>query len=490
MEWSEGSVGNSKILNLVEYDGYTVLDFTLCLLIMYFITLIFVAAQASIKVISPRDLSEEYFKGIDSSLGDFGNPPYNTFIIGYVWYSPQENGCSPIKLNGNYEDYENLIIMVDRGDCAFAIKVKNAQDVGAKAVVVANNDSRQNVKNIIMSDNGMGGNLFIPAMLINFNDANNLKKFLPNPGVTLSLGFEIPENPEQIRLTLILSSAQNDSQVFMETFNSIGKYLNQKNTYLDTHYNVIQCLSCAITGFKTEQIDCLGGGRYCAPDPDGTFGPLTGKEVIEENLRQICVLEVVKSEKSEYKAYFEYLKEFGKNCKKDKFSLKCSERAMKAANIDVQTVKNCYSSSFIDIGKGEALSKNKKLDKEIDYWRSYGHSYYPAVIINGQVFRGDLEVSALKTGICAGYFKGTEPGYCKKNIENEDEDEVEGFSASTVIIALILFFGILVLLLLSYRHYAKKELQRDMKVQVNSAVNQYFALSDSSTFKRSSMDSY
>lgn len=28
-------------------------------------------------------------------------------------------------------------------------------------------------------------------------------------------------------------------------------------------YEVLRCLSCEATGWKTESEDCLGGGRYC-----------------------------------------------------------------------------------------------------------------------------------------------------------------------------------------------------------------------------------
>lgn len=448
---------------------------------MYLLFILY-TVEASIKVIEPRDLKDKYYNEIESSLGNFGNPPYNSHIFGNLWYSREQNGCLPLEISRVDEDSSNLIVMVDRGECAFVIKVKNAQDVGAKAVIIANNN-QQKIKNIIMSDNGMGGNLFIPALLISKDDGLNLKNFIPYPGVTLRLGFEMPESPEQIRLTLIFSSAQNHTQNFMKMFEKIGKHLNQKNTYLEVHYAIIKCIYCEFKDFKNEEVDCLGGGRYCAPDPDGNNGPLTGRDVVEEDLRQICVFEMVKNEKMVYESYFKYLKEFGSECRGEKFNKKCSENAMKTAGIDVSRIRECYSGSFTEIGKGETLSKNAKLESEAEFWLSYGHSYYPAVVINDKVYRGDMEVSALKTGICAGYYSGTEPDFCKKT-HKEESEVTEGYSVSTVVIALVLFFGLLLALLLGYRYYARKELHNDMRVQVNSAVNQYFALSETSSFKK------
>jgi len=34
--------------------------------------------------------------------------------------------------------------------------------------------------------------------------------------------------------------------------------------------------------------DCVCGGRYCSPDPDFN-GPLTGRDIVMENLNQKCI---------------------------------------------------------------------------------------------------------------------------------------------------------------------------------------------------------
>lgn len=41
-------------------------------------------------------------------------------------------------------------------------------------------------------------------------------------------------------------------------------------------------------GFKKEYDNCLSNGRYCALDPDEQ-GPVNGKLVMEESVRQICL---------------------------------------------------------------------------------------------------------------------------------------------------------------------------------------------------------
>jgi hypothetical protein len=239
-------------------------------------------------------------------------------------------------------------------------------------------------------------------------------------------------------------------------------------------------MSCKNGKFSKEENDCLGGGRYCAPDPDGMIGSLNGRMVIEEDLRQLCVLQSVKSEKSDYSLYFDYLAEFGRTCYGKKFNKDCSISSMKSVGVNYKSVSSCVDNSFIGT-ETYTMQENSKLAAEVSYWNDYGLAFYPAILINEQVYKGDIEESAVLTAICAGYYSGTEPKFCDEH-KNKDKEE-KGIETKTVVIGLILFFGILVALLLAYRVYAKRELQHDMRAQVNSAVNQYFALSDTSGFK-------
>ncbi len=62
------------------------------------------------------------------------------------------------------------VALIDRGACGFAVKVKNAQNAGAKAVVIADN--------VAGSPAGLGGadpTITIPAVRISLADANALK---------------------------------------------------------------------------------------------------------------------------------------------------------------------------------------------------------------------------------------------------------------------------------------------------------------------------
>ena len=56
-------------------------------------------------------------------------------------------------------------MIADRGDCSFVQKVRNMEDAGvAVAIVVDNSD--EDINQIVMSDDGSGSGIRIPAMLI------------------------------------------------------------------------------------------------------------------------------------------------------------------------------------------------------------------------------------------------------------------------------------------------------------------------------------
>lgn len=451
---------------------------------LIFLTLI-QFTSATITVISPESLRDEFHKGIKSSLGDFGNPPYNTKIRGTLFYPLLDrDGCSPITNLPHDSDIEHYIVMFDRGNCSYSIKVKHAQQIGVKALIIANNVPGEDVSEIIMRDNGIGGNLFIPALMISMEDADRLKEVYVQKSIVLLLGFEMVRRYDKIMLSLVLSSGNADSQNFINRFYDVGQLFNSDVVDLEVHYVVIQCLACKNSGFQKAEINCMGGGRYCAPDPDDLVnGPLTGRDVIQEDLRQMCLLEIIKSQQGtfSYSKYFEFHKDFTLKCSKSLDDMTCSENIMKKLGFDPEKVNKCISQSY---GQGDKyLASNTKLDNELKYWHDNSLHLYPAVLINHQLYKGNMNNSAILTGICAGYYNKNKPAFCKG--EGVVVEVNEGYSVFTVVFWLTLFFGILVGILCVYRHAAKKELQKEMRKQVNAAVSQYFALSEMSNLKES-----
>ena len=68
------------------------------------------------------------------------------------------------------------IILIDRGNCSFVTKVHNVEKIFGRAALIVNNDD-EDVSRIIMSDDGKGEDITIPAVLINKREGDIIKNF-------------------------------------------------------------------------------------------------------------------------------------------------------------------------------------------------------------------------------------------------------------------------------------------------------------------------
>jgi hypothetical protein len=84
------------------------------------------------------------------------------------------------------------IALVDRGTCDFVIKVKNAQDAGAIAVVVANSAA-----GVFGNMAGMDPVIVIPSVMVTFADGNTFKANIPGLNITLFPAASGPPRPPE-----------------------------------------------------------------------------------------------------------------------------------------------------------------------------------------------------------------------------------------------------------------------------------------------------
>lgn len=132
--------------------------------------LVLQSGTPEMRVNSPSNVADTYLVG----TATFGPPLAGAGVTGdlmpIVDASAAGPGCNPLT-GANVLAVSNNIALIDRGTCAFATKVKNAQNAGAKGVVIANNVAGS-------PPGGMGGvdpTITIPSVLISLEDANRLK---------------------------------------------------------------------------------------------------------------------------------------------------------------------------------------------------------------------------------------------------------------------------------------------------------------------------
>ena len=64
-----------------------------------------------------------------------------------------------------------------RGECTFVTKVRHMENIGVMVGIIIDNHS-ENIQHIIMSDDGTGGGINIPSIMIGKTDGEKLLDFL------------------------------------------------------------------------------------------------------------------------------------------------------------------------------------------------------------------------------------------------------------------------------------------------------------------------
>jgi hypothetical protein len=60
--------------------------------------------------------------------------------------------------------------LVERGSCTFVTKTRHIAKEGGQVAIIIDNQENESVKTVVMSDDGSGAGLEIPAMLISYKD--------------------------------------------------------------------------------------------------------------------------------------------------------------------------------------------------------------------------------------------------------------------------------------------------------------------------------
>ncbi|MEO8035015.1 MAG: S8 family serine peptidase, partial [Acidobacteriota bacterium] len=90
------------------------------------------------------------------------------------------DGCSPLT---NAAAIAGNIALIDRGTCGFAVKVKNAQNAGAIAVLIANSSA-----GVFGGMAGVDATITIPSLMVTFADGNTFKANIATLNATLLSG--------------------------------------------------------------------------------------------------------------------------------------------------------------------------------------------------------------------------------------------------------------------------------------------------------------
>ena len=140
-------------------------------------------------------------------------------------------------------------------------------------------------------------------------------------------------------------------------------------------------------------------------------------------------------------------------------------------------LEKCVEGTFE--GDSMSLDDNSVLKDHANEWQLLGTHLSPAMVINNRTFRGRLTPDNVFEAICASF--NHEPKQCRKWQEMEGipipRGQSTGITQRTLFYLILILISVNVIIILAYRRYLNNEMQRDMKLQVSSAVSQYVALS-------------
>ncbi len=144
----------------------------------------FLAKMPRLLVTSPTAAAGTYSVGLASFGQALGAAGVSGTVVAANPSDPggstSTDGCSALSISSAVA---GKIALINRGSCNFTVKVKNAQNAGAIAVVIADYDST-------LPPNGMSGTdatIVIPAVRVGQNDGTKLRANLP---ATASLGLD------------------------------------------------------------------------------------------------------------------------------------------------------------------------------------------------------------------------------------------------------------------------------------------------------------
>lgn len=333
-----------------------------------------------------------------------------------------------------------------------------------------------------MSDDGTGGGIRIPSMLIGQKDGDRLINWLNTASeedmqqLTILCEFVMPYNEDDtVSYDFWYTSSSDRALSFLEDFKQMNSKLKEM-AFFEPHFVFWECKDCDKSYIEN---DCFGGGRYCALEPSNSA--IKGQEIIQEDLRQKCLWNILSATNST-DLWWEYIEKVHSMCY-SVINQDCSQRAHQKLGLSWSDTQKCVRESFT--GK-DWISKevyNEMIESEIKYWKEFGTTVYPSVVINKKTYRGQIEPLAVYNALCAG-FKDPPP-QCLKTLGREPKLSVEeaiaakrGIDITKTEIVGICFVIILLNIVVVYccRRRARRDMQNEMNMQIESAVSQYFAL--------------
>ncbi|KAG6476168.1 vacuolar-sorting receptor 6-like [Zingiber officinale] len=389
-----------------------------------------IVEKQNISVISPKSIKGRY----EAAMANFGVPNYGGSLTGVVVY-PEKGHTACAAFDGvrfRSKSKRPVILLVDRGRCYFALKAYNGQQAGAAAVIVADNVDEPlltmdapgfKLQDVIdRNNNEFIEKINIPSTLVTKEFGDELKAAVAKAGdeeVVIKMDWteSVPNPDRRVEYEFWTNSNDEcgercDEQLeFVRNFRGNAQLLEKGGFARFTpHYITWYCPEPLRQSLQC-QAQCINHGRYCSPDPErNIWAGYTGKDILVENLRQICVHRVA-NETGRPWVWWDYVTDFSIRCsmKEKKYTKHCAERVVTSLGLSLDNVLKCMGNTEDDV-ENEVLKREQEL--RLGHGSRGDVAILPTLVINDVQYRGKLERTAVLKAICAGFEESTEPPVC------------------------------------------------------------------------------
>ncbi len=465
----------------------------------FFISLIVIIMGLINVILSQKLKFNSNNNNFDFSIGvaTFGNIPYGQKLVGKPIYAfndtDSEIACKDIALpEFNRNDTNNFlssqlnILLIERGNCTFVTKARNAQFANAHLLIIIDY-TEEKAENVYMMDDGTGYDIFIPTVLISKPDGKKLLEAIKkDKDLTVTISFDENKKDEVIFETVMSSSNLELYKLLSEFSPFINSFDEKDLGFYPVYYSISNPSSFGIE----DTTNCYFNGKYCYfLDQEAiNLGIKKGIQILDENIRQICIFRA-RSKERNFSLFMDYMQKYFIKClmvDSPSFTKNCAEESMKEIGMtdaQISSVNTCINDSFESNGDNFYLREEKKFQKKMNVVIS------PSIIVNRRLIYGRHTIYNLFEAICFAFKK--QNNVCKDlgfSIETNSGSVVttsvvknSGLSTKTVILIVVLIVVFNLIIIIACRIYLKRKMKAKLESgiledQITSTVTNYMAL--------------
>ncbi len=330
-----------------------------------------------------------------------------------------------------YIKQQGYFLLVDRGECSFVEKIRNAQKDGAAAVFIADDRClcsedglcETNVNEVcekaepFMDDDGTGSDITIPSMLLLKSDADRLRQEIVSGSIVeTSISFPVPKASDgQTSYMLFTTPGDPASHQFLNSFLEAALGFGSKAVF-QPRMMLSDGTQKGCRQYDDSHVPCKGHcsnyGRYCeAPSTfDKAHYNNKGTKVMVESMRRTCIWNIYGKVDGIGKEWWAYVELWGMKCSYSQYSASCAESIYDAVGIDKEEVEMCMENS----GNFRENVRNTLMETSLSDIEKYQVKFSPTLVVNGAIINGSLTFGSVMAAICSTFEELDRPDICDK----------------------------------------------------------------------------